>query len=135
MNFSQTYDKVVVDTNVIFMALYNPFGKAARIINLAAEERIYLFSPDSVKKELFNVIKREFNISEELIKENIAKLPVIWMSENFYKEFLDKTKVKHKPDKPIEAVALALNCGILSADHHFKNRINIDELFKQLNKQ
>lgn len=126
--------KLVIDTNALFMSLQNPSGKAAKIIGLANEEKIILFSPESVKRELFNVIERELHFSEEEIIFLIDSLPISWVEESIYSEVLDRTEVKHKPDKPIEAVALLLNCEILSADKHFKKRADINEildLFKE----
>ena len=124
--------RIVIDTNVLFMALYNPFGKAGKIIELANKEKIKLFSTDTVKQELSNVLRRELDFSEEQIILNILKLPITWVEKEVYSEFLDKTKVKHKADKPVEALSLVLNCGILSADYHFKNRIDINRLLDDL---
>jgi len=123
--------RLVIDTNALFMSLHNPFGKAAKIISLANQEKIILFSPESVKAELFNVMKREFKITEEEIIFVIESLPVKWVEESIYMELLDKTEVKHKPDKPVEAVALLLNCEILTANYHFKKRADIDEIIKR----
>ena len=128
---------IVIDTNAIFMSLYNPNGKAGKVLELASEEKLQLFSPDSVKIELERVLKRELKFDEKKTKENIAKLPINWIEKDLYIHLLDKTKVKHKPDKPIEAVSLLLNCGILSADEHFKgiNKIDIDKLIEETEKE
>lgn len=126
--------RLVVDTNFIFMALYNPAGKAGKILEFANQDKLQLFSTDTVKKELFNVLKREMDIEENQLKEKIENLPIVWFDESFYANFLSKTKVKHTPDKPVEALSLVLDCGILSADRHFKNRIDINKLLDELNK-
>ena len=120
--------KLVVDTNTLFMSFYNPRGKAARIIEFAIEGRLELFSPESVKDELFEVIKREFGFPEFHINFLIDSLPIKWVGKEIYKEAINKTEVKHKADKPVEALALILNCEILSADEHFKSRIDINKL-------
>ena len=39
---------------------------------------------------------------------------------------------QERPDKPIEALAKTINCGVLSADKHFKDRINIDKLLEKI---
>ena len=52
-------EKVVVDTNIIFMALYNPYSKAGEIINTAFLNKIKLFSTDSVKEEIIRVLKHD----------------------------------------------------------------------------
>lgn len=130
MNGGKT--RVVIDTNVIFMAIYDTNSKAGRVIELANKDKIGLFSTDSVKKELFRVLKRELDFSEDKIEFIIGNLPITWIDKEIYKRALDKTKVKHKADKPIEALAIILDCGILSADKHFKNRVNINKLLEDL---
>ena len=125
-------ERAVIDTNVIFMALYNPESKAGRLIQLALEGKIELFSPDSVKEELLRVLKREMKLKDDKIKQIISSLPIKWINKEIYKSQVKNTKVKHKADKPIEALAIILNCGILSADKHFKNRIDINKLLEKL---
>ena len=124
--------KIVVDTNVFFMALYNPEGKAGKLIKFANKNKIQLFAPDSVKIELIRVIKRELNFTEEEILKHIEKLPVVWIEKAVYESVLSKTKVKHKADKPVEAVALILDCNVLSANRHFKEAKNINELLREI---
>ena len=131
MNGSEP-EKVVIDTNVLFMAFYNENSKAGKIIKFANQNKIKLYSPDSVKEELIRVLEREMDFSKEQINLMIESLPIIWIEKEFYEKFLSQTKVKHKPDKPIEALALLLNCEILSADEDFKNRLNINKLLDKL---
>ena len=55
------FEKVVIDTNIIFMALYNPKGKAGKVFELANKNKLNLFSTDTVKEEIKVVLKRELN--------------------------------------------------------------------------
>ena len=126
--------KIVIDTNIIFMAWYNPFGKCAEVIRKARQNKIQLFSSDSVKKEILVVFKRH-GLNEEEIKEFLDDIPITWIEKEVYESVLDKTKVKHKADKPVEAVALILECGVLSANKHFKDAKNIDELLEDIDKE
>ena len=126
--------RLVIDTNVIFMALYNKNSKAGKIIKYAINGKIELFSPDTVKEEISRVLKRELNYLEEEINLTIKSLPIIWMEKSIYQDYLSRTKVKHLPDKPVEAVSIVLNCGVLSADKHFKDRIDINSLLKKIKK-
>ncbi len=135
MNGSKEILKLVIDTNVLFMALYNPSGKAGKIIDLANRNKIQLFSTDTVKIEIFRVLKRELKWKDEIINEKINTFQITWVEKNIYQDFLIKTKVKHKADKPVEALSLVLNCEILSADAHFKNLKNladIDNLLREI---
>lgn len=133
MSGSKKVPFIVIDTNILFMALYNPIGKASKIIELTNKGRIKLFSTDTVRVELLRVIKRELNIGDDQIKEYVDELPIVWMGKEIYSDFIIKTKVKYKADKPLEALSLVLNCEILSADKHFKpvkNRVDIDKLLR-----
>ena len=133
MNGSKEIPRVVIDTNVIFMALYNPLGKAGRIFDLAIRNKINLFSTDTVKIEIARVLKRELRWEDDLIDKKINELPITWIEKEIYSDFLEKTRVKHKADKPLEALSLVLSCEILSADEHFtalKNRADIDKLLR-----
>lgn len=132
MSFSQIYEQIVIDTNILFMAWYNPSGKCADVLKRASEGKLEIYAPDSVKKEIFSVLKREALLTVQEIEEFLSDFEINWVDYDIYGKFLEKTKVKHKPDKPVEATALALDCGVLSADHHFKNRIDIDKLLKTI---
>ena len=127
MNNFQTC--LVIDTNILFMALTKQ-REPAKLIDLAIQEKIILFAPDSVRKELGRVLRRELFMEENLIKQIIKSLPVKWANSSIYGPYLRKTEVKHKSDKPVEALALALNCKILSADKHFKKRVNAKDILK-----
>ena len=123
--------KIVIDTNIIFMAWYNPFGKCAEVIRKARQNKIQLFSSDSVKKEIFRVFKRH-GLNEDEIKEFLNDIPITWVEKEVYESVLNRTKVKHKADKPVETVALILECDILSANKHFRDAKNIDKLLKEI---
>ncbi|MEK6848540.1 MAG: PIN domain-containing protein [Nanoarchaeota archaeon] len=125
--------KIVIDTNVIFMAVYDINSKAGKIVSAALENKIMLFSTDTVKEEITRVLKRELNFSDAEINTLIASLPITWLDKLYYHDFISKTKVKHKADKPVEALSLALNCQLLSADAHFKNRAMVDKILASLN--
>ena len=126
------FEKVVIDTNIIFMALYNPKGKAGKVFELANKNKLNLFSTDTVKEEIKVVLKRELNFSDDKIINMIEGLPLSWIKKKYYEKFIMKVKVKHKPDKPVEALSLLLDCGILTADRDFKERIDVNELIKKL---
>lgn len=128
--------KLVIDTNILFMAVYDKKSKAGKIIEAAHEKKIDLFAPISVKEELTRILKRELGTIESETEFIIESFPVNWIEKEIYQDTITKTTVKHKPDKSIEALALILNCGILTADKHFdnvKNKIDINDLLAKLN--
>ena len=117
------------------MSIYDRNSKASKIIEVALENKINIFAPISVKNELINVLKREFNWRDDKTDFIVESLPVKWIEKEIYELVLEKTTVKHKPDKPVEAVAIILDCGILSADSDFKGNkriIDIDELLEKI---
>ncbi len=123
--------KIVIDTNIIFMAWYNPLGKCAEVLRKAKEGRLELFSPDSVKEEITRIF-RKHNLTDKEIDEFINEIPVTWINKEIYMKVIKQTKIKHKADKPVEAVSLILNCKVLSADKHFKGRIDVNKLLEKL---
>ena len=73
--------KIVIDTNVIFMAVYDINSKAGKIVSAALENKIMLFSTDTVKEEITRVLKRELNFSDAEINTLIASLPITWLDK------------------------------------------------------
>jgi|TARA_B100001971_G_C18069644_1_gene472386 predicted nucleic acid-binding protein len=127
--------KIVADTNFLFMSIYDEYGKAGKIVKAAVDRKIILFAPISVRKELIVVLKRKYNWNDNEIESEMESLPVKWIDEELYNSLLSLTTVKHKPDKPVEAVAILLNCKILSADTDFKGNerlMDIDKLLESL---
>ena len=54
-----SYRKFIIDTNVIFSALYSPNSNAGKLIELTIEKRIELHTPMEIKDELErNLLKR-----------------------------------------------------------------------------
>ena len=133
MSYSQDL-RIVIDTHILFMAWYNPQGKCAKVLEKANKGKIEIYAPDSVKIEIFRILQQQ-GLSIDEIRDFLSDFEINWINKSIYEPFLDKTKVKHKADKPIEAVSLILNCGILSADRHFKKRIDINKLLEELNKK
>lgn len=129
--FNDVGEKFVIDTNVIFMSLYNPESKAGKLIQLAEQGKIALFSPDIVEEELKRTLKKELNLNDKEIRYILDSLPLTWIGREFYKEHIKKTEVKHRADKPLEALSLLLNCRILTADKHFKKRVDINEILEK----
>ncbi len=133
--------KVIVDTNVYFMSLKNPVGKASKLIIAGINGTIELFSPDTVKEELIRLLKRK-SFSEYEIEEAIIHFPVTWLDKTSYEIFMKSSSIiKHKPDRPILAAALAVECGIITANkkHFLPARKlvkvwEIDELLEEIKK-
>lgn len=121
--------RVVVDTNVFFMYIYRSDSKAGDVIRAALKGKITITSADSVKEELIALLKRKFDLTDLETENVIDNLPVEWYGREIYFPLMSQTaQMPHKPDRPLVALALLLNCGVLSANYrHFRH---VDKLIK-----
>lgn len=124
--------RIVADTNVYFMFFYDPSRKAGQLINAALDKKVELFSPDTVKEELKRVLIRELGFEDARAENIINYLPATWIDRKFYGGYLGKAAIiRHRPDRPVLALALALNCGIITANiKDFKSARKITKLWK-----
>ena len=111
---------LVVDTNVLFSALYDPASDAGKLILLAIERKVSLFAPESVRLELEHNLLKKLAYAEAEARETIAALPVKWVESGAYAGALDvaKGQLAHEADVPVLACALALGHEIVSGDKH-----------------
>ena len=113
--------KLVIDTNIIFSALYNPDSKAGKIIFLAIEEEIELYAPESVKSELTRILEKKLDYKKEEVEETIISLPITWIEKEIYDEYTEEFDLKDENDRSIAACCLILNCALLTGDKDFDN--------------
>ena len=132
--------RFVLDTNIIFSGIYNLDSNAGRILLLAAEGKVELFSPEYVRIELTVILKKKLGFSEPEVEEIISFLPVKWIEEELYSESKAKASslISHEKDIPVLACALSLGVDIISGDEHFQKiktrKIKIWKLKKALEK-
>jgi len=113
--------KLVIDTNIIFSALYNPHSKAGRIILFAIEGKIELYAPESVKSELTRILEKKLDYKKEEVEETVISLPVTWIEKEIYKEYTEEFDLKDENDRSVAACCLILNCALLTGDKDFDN--------------
>lgn len=111
---------LVVDTNILFSALYDPTSGAGKLILFALERGVSLFAPESVRKELEHNLRKKLAYAEAEAHETIAALPVKWIESGLYAGAMDvaKSQLTHEADVPVLACALALGYDIASGDKH-----------------
>jgi len=111
---------LVVDTNILFSALYDPASDAGKLILFALERRVDLFAPESVKLELEQGLRKKLAYAEAEASETIAALPVKWVESGLYAGAMDvaRGQLTHEADVPVLACALALGHEIVSGDKH-----------------
>ena len=112
--------KVVVDTNIIFSALYNYKSDAGQLMLAGIEKKIDLFAPEHVQDELKRILIDKLDYSMRETNETIKSLPIKWVDKEIYKdaERYAERCLKDEKDIPILACALALDADIVSGDKH-----------------
>lgn len=113
--------RVVVDTNVLFSALYQPDSDPGKVILLAAEGALELFAPATVREELERTLRAKLEYSESEWKLTLESLPVRWIEPLEYESLLPVVEgaIRDLSDAPVVAVALLLGTGVLSGDRDF----------------
>ena len=112
---------VVVDTNIIFSALYDLRSRAGRLLFFAIEGRINLIASEYIKRELERNLKEKLGYTDEEFKKTVNALPISWIEDERCSKEIDEAAklIKHKRDIPILALALHMGCGVVSGDEHF----------------
>ena len=132
--------RFVLDTNVIFSGIYDMDSNAGKILFLATQGKVKLFSPEYVRSELAVILGKKLRFSKSEIEDIISSLPVKWIESELYSELEDKASslISHKRDIPVLACALSLGVDIISGDKHFQKvktrKIKIWKLKKAVEK-
>ena len=113
--------RIVIDTNVLFSALYDPASTPGRIILLAIEEKVELFAPATVRDELERALRGKLRYSDDEWEATLSALPVESVEGAIWEAFMERAKaaITDPDDAPVVALALALQCGIVSGDNAF----------------
>lgn len=112
---------VVIDTNIVFSALYDLRSGAGRLLFLAIDNRVDLIASKYIEGELERNLKDKLGYTDEEFKETVKALPIRWIDDERYFGEMGKAAklITHKRDAPILALALHMKCGVVSGDKHF----------------
>ncbi|MDP3729009.1 MAG: putative toxin-antitoxin system toxin component, PIN family [bacterium] len=115
---------VVLDTNIFISALFWR-GNPHKIISLALEKKIYVYTSSEILVELEKVLRRDFDEDSEVIERQIS---LVLEYATVIKPFAEVDIVKDDPDdNKIIACALTARADfIVSGDPHL---FNIKEVF------
>lgn len=123
---------IVIDSNILFSALYNNEGIERKILDFASESgEIHLFAPDIFWEEIRRNLHIKLGFELEEINSIISDFHVIEVPFQRYKSNIVKAKelTIHENDIPFLAVSLLLNCPIWSGNEkHFKHLLKSKEL-------
>jgi len=116
---------LVIDSNILFSALYNPKGLERKIFNLIIEvEEIQLFAPDIFWEEIERNLVKKLDYHNDEVNEIVSKFNILKVGQKKYEKSIEKAEllIIHKEDVPFVAVSLFLNCPIWSGNEkHFKH--------------
>lgn len=125
MNYSgngSAQKKIILDTNVIYSALYKPEGVCGRIILSGTNPLVKLYSVDFAKEELRTNLERKMGLSEEKIDIIISALPLDWIPRGVYSRLLKRAIriVGNQQDSPFVAASLATGIPLVTGDRHLQ---------------
>ena len=114
--------KAILDTNVIYSALYKPQGVCGRILLNSAKSLSQLFSIDFAKEELRINMERKMRLPEKSIELILEALPLEWISRDTYSPYLRRATeiVKYQADSPFVAASIATNFPFITGDKHLR---------------
>lgn len=113
--------KLVIDTNVLFSALYRPDSNPGKIIMLAIEGDLELHAPDTVREEMFRILVEKLRYEKADANAATLALPVTWAPREQYEDQMEvaRAAIRDESDAPVVALALALHAPVLSGDADF----------------
>ena len=119
----QERERVIVDANVLYSALYKPEGVCGNIIQAAIEGSCQLLSTDSVREKVRRNLIENLSLSEREEARLVLALPVEWVPREAYEHRINEAVqlLAHEADAPVLALSLATRLTILSGDRHFRS--------------
>lgn len=112
---------LVVDTNVLFSALYGPDSVPGRIVELGLEGAATLYAPEAVRDELERNLRGTLGYTGNEVEGTLQSLPVEWIEEPVYEPDLEVARraIGDASDAPVVAAALTVDAPIVSGDDDF----------------
>ena len=138
---------LVVDVNVVISALLGVGDSYGIFARSRKEQKFWFITPEFLLVELNKhssetARRTNFSLEEAQIVSNFISKKVIFVNEYFYEEKVEEARTilrGHEKDAPYLALALTMNCNILSGDKTFKRLCpdkvkNPKEILQELNK-
>ncbi len=119
----QERQRVIVDANVLYSALYKPQGVCGMILQAAIDGLCELLATDSVKEEVQTNLVENLSMVEEEALRLVSALPVGWVPRDVYDQRIDEavSLLTHEEDAPVLAASLATHLPVLSGDRHLRS--------------
>ncbi|MBI4393383.1 MAG: PIN domain-containing protein [Euryarchaeota archaeon] len=115
--------KGVIDTNVLFSALYAPQSFPGLVLLAGADGTVDLYATDTIESELERTLKWKLDYSEDDWRFTRERLPITWLAAEEYSMAIAKASsvLSDKGDVPVLAAALVLRAPVVSGDRGFSN--------------
>jgi predicted nucleic acid-binding protein len=112
--------KAILDTNVIYSALYKPEGVCGRIILGGTSPLVKLYSIDFALEELCTNLDLKMRLSKEPIDLIISSLSLEWIPREIYSRLLGRAMgiVRDQQDSPFVAASMATGFPLVTGDRH-----------------
>lgn len=109
---------LIIDTNVVFSALYDPDSVPGQIVELALEGTLTLYAPDTVEEELERILRNKLGYTDAEWEDTRAALPVEWIEQAVYERALEAAReaIADPGDVSIVATAITVDAAIVSGD-------------------
>jgi predicted nucleic acid-binding protein len=110
--------RLVVDANILYSALYDMDSTAGRLLFLAIDGGVELFSTDHIREEMRRILVAKLGYSRGEVEGLISSLPVDWLERGIYQDELDGAKkvLSDEYDASLLAGASVLGCDVVSGD-------------------
>jgi len=110
--------RIVIDTNVIVSGLYDPDSPPGRVLRAGALGRLELCAPESVRRELEQVLLEVLELRPADVEPMVVRLPIEWLEEAIYRDFLAEARrvLRDPTDAPVLACGFALGVDVVSGD-------------------
>lgn len=113
--------RFVIDTNVLISGTLNLAGPPGRLLLAAADARVELVAPASVRDEFQRILGTKLGWDAADVTDAVEALPVEWVESADYEPLLEELQntVRDSDDIPLVAVARLLDATIVSGDKAF----------------
>lgn len=117
----------IIDTNILFSALYKPDSNPGLILLLAILDKIELVAPVSVRREIHEKLIEKLRFNDRGALYIISALPVRWVEDEIIHDLLPRALriVKDKDDAPMVALQILTGYPIITGDNELLENKNI----------
>lgn len=114
--------KFVIDANVIISGLIGLRGPPGRLLLAAADGRIDLVAPVTVREEVRNRLQSKLRWDATDADDAVDAVPVEWIDQAAYEAVLEEVRptIRDADDAPLLAVAYVQNAPVVSGDKAFQ---------------